>query len=169
MRPLLRLVDLLTTLGAGAATVCVGAVAFSYCFEVVSRYFFDAPTTWVSAVTTYLLLAAVMLMFPYVTRERGHIAITFLIERLGPRYGRWLSIACILVSAVVCILSIWFTGEEVHRQFVRDVRMLDTMLVPKWWLSVWFIFGFAGASIHFLQHAVGPDAGATGPTPALEA
>lgn len=169
MRAPRRWFDLLTTAGAGAATVCIGAIAVSYCFEVVSRYFFDSPTRWVSPVTTYLLLVSVMLMFPYVTRARGHIAITFLIERLGPRHGRYLGMACILLSALVCILSVWFTGEEFYRQYVRDVRMLDTMLVPKWWLSVWFIYGFAGAAIHFLGHALGPDAGAVASSSVHEA
>lgn len=164
MRPFLRLIDLITTVGAVAAALCVGAVALSYCFEVISRYFFDAPTIWVSPVTTYLLLIGVMLMFPYVTRARGHIAITFLIDRLGPRHGRTLSIACVLVSAVVCVLSVWFTSEEVHRQYVRGVLTMDNMLVPKWWLSVWFIYGFSGASIHFLRHVVGPDAGIVRPS-----
>ena len=92
------------------------------------------------------------------------VFVAFLIERLGPRYGRILSIGCVLVSALVCLLSIWFTSDEVHRQFVREVRTIDAMMLPKWWVSVWFIYGFTGATIQFLRHAAGADAGIVPPS-----
>ncbi len=156
MRLLFRFHDMLTTAGAALSVFSVAAICFSYCYEVVSRYFFDAPTSWVAAVTVYLLLASVMLMAPYVTRHRGHVTITFVLERVGADRARILTAACIALSAAVCLLSVWFTGTETVRQYVSDTTMMDSLLLtPKWALSALIVYGFLGSALYFLRQ-VGP-------------
>ena len=129
MRQLFRFHDHVTTASAVLSVACVGVICFSYCYEVVSRYFFNAPTSWVAAVTVYLLLASVMLMAPHVTRLRGHVTITFVLERVGPGLSRRLHAACIALSAIVCLLSVWFTGTETVRQYEADTTMMDSLLL----------------------------------------
>lgn len=163
MRALGRFHDRLTGVSAALAAVAVGAITYCYCHEVVARYFFDAPTSWANETSTHLALVGVMLMFPYVTRERGHVAITFLFEVAGERRARPLVVGALVVAAAVCLLSVWFTAVEAERQFVRDVRMLDNALTPKWWLSAWFVYGFASSGLHFLRHIADAWRGA-GPT-----
>ncbi len=125
MRALFRAHDLLTTASAWLAAAGIGTITFSYCYEVVSRYVFNAPTNWVGAVTTYLLLVCTMLMAPYVTRARAHVTITFLLERLGHRRARHLLAGCVAVSAVVCLLSVWFTGTETWRQYLAGTTIVE--------------------------------------------
>ena len=38
--------DRLTKAGFALAAVLVAGIAASFCYEVVVRYFFDAPTAW---------------------------------------------------------------------------------------------------------------------------
>ena len=152
MRLLCRIHDLLTTGGAALSALCVGVICFAYCYEVVSRYFFNAPTIWVAAITVYLLLASVMLMAPHITRLRGHVTVTFILERVGPVHARRLLAACILLSAIVCLLSVWFTATETVRQYEADTTMMDSLLLtPKWALSAIIAYGFLGSGIYFLR------------------
>jgi TRAP-type C4-dicarboxylate transport system permease small subunit len=152
MRALARFHDRLTAIGAWLSAAGVAAIVLSFCFEVISRYLFNAPTSWVGAITVYLLLVCTMLMFPFITRERSHVTITFLLERVGPEAARWLAASCVLVSAVVCLLSVWFTGTETHRQLVGGTTMVDELMVtPKWLLSAFICYGFASSSIYFLR------------------
>lgn len=163
MRALARIHDALTDATAWIATGCVAVIAFSYCFEVVSRYVFNAPTVWVGAITVYLLLVSVMLMAPLVTRERGHVTITFILERAGPRSARYLSAACIAVSAAVCLVSVWFSATETNRQFLAGTTMMDSLLVtPKWVLSACIVYGLLSSSAYFLRQISGALAGEIG-------
>jgi len=155
MRLLGRVHDRLTDASAWLGALAVAAITYCYCHEIVARYFLNAPTTWANETSTYLSLLTVMLMFPYVTRERGHVAISFLFESLGSRNARILLVVCLIFSVAVCLVSVWFTAVEVQRQYVRDVRMLDNALTPKWWLTSWFVYGFASSAIHFLRRVVG--------------
>ena len=152
MRAIARFHDGLTTAGAWLSAAGIAVITLSYCFEVVSRYLFNAPTSWVGAITVYLLLVCTMLMVPFVTRERAHVTITFLLERLGPRGARWLAAGCVVTSAVVCLLSVWFTGTETLRQYLAGTTMMDELLLtPKWVLSAFICYGLLSAGVYFLR------------------
>lgn len=156
MRVVLRFHDAVTTVSAWLAAIGVGVIALSMCFEVVSRYFFDAPTNWVAAITTYLLLACTMMIAPYVTRVRGHVTISILLERFGPTRARYLLFACVTLSSIVCFLSVWFTSSEAYRQYLAGTTIVDSlMLTPKWVLSAFIVYGFVSSGLYFLRHIPG--------------
>jgi TRAP-type C4-dicarboxylate transport system permease small subunit len=163
LRALARIHDALTDATAWIATACVAVIAFSYCYEVASRYVFNAPTVWVGAITVYLLLVSVMLMAPLVTRERGHVTVTFLLDRAGPGSARYIAASCIAVSAVVCLVSVWFSTTETNRQFLSGTTMMDSLLVtPKWVLSACIVYGLLSSGVYFLRQISGALAGEIG-------
>ncbi len=163
MRTILKTHDMLTLASAWLAAAGIGVIAFSYCYEVVSRYFFNAPTNWVGAITTYLLLACTMMMAPYVTQARSHVTITFLLERFGEQKARYLLAACVAVSAIVCLLSVWFTGTETWRQYLAGTTIVDSlMLTPKWQLSAFIVYGFLSSGLYFLRLIPATLSGASG-------
>src|SRR5262245_60395597 len=65
--------DALSRLGFYVAAGCLGVIVCSYCFEVVSRYFFNAPTVWAGPLVAYMLCALVFLAAPDLTRQNAHI------------------------------------------------------------------------------------------------
>jgi TRAP-type C4-dicarboxylate transport system permease small subunit len=76
-----RLAGALGDLVAYAFAVVVAITAY----EVVMRYGFSAPTTWVHELSVMLSAIAFVFGGPYAHRLRRHIAITALHERLPPR------------------------------------------------------------------------------------
>ncbi len=61
--------DALSSLGFAIAAGCLGIIVCSYCYEVVSRYFFNAPTIWAGPLVAYMLCALVFLAAPDITRK----------------------------------------------------------------------------------------------------
>ena len=61
--------DALSRLGFDVAAGCLGVIVCSYCYEVVSRYFFNAPTIWAGPLVAYMLCALVFLAAPDITRK----------------------------------------------------------------------------------------------------
>src|SRR5262245_21445792 len=84
-RKLADLHDALTAASFAASAAVLAAIAFSFCYEVVARYFFGAPTSWANAFVSYFLCAAIFLAVPELTRRRAHVAINLLLDRLAPR------------------------------------------------------------------------------------
>src|SRR5690606_37854148 len=77
--------DRVTRTGFALAAAFLAAIVCSYCFEVVSRYFFSAPTTWVGSLVSYLLCGSIFLVLPELTRQKSHIFISLVPDMLTPR------------------------------------------------------------------------------------
>jgi TRAP-type C4-dicarboxylate transport system permease small subunit len=153
--------DAVTKAGFAVATFFIGVIAASFVYEVVARYFFDAPTFWSYAVGEYVLCAAIFLSIPEQARRRAHINVSLLSERLPPDQARRLRLFVGALAAAACLLAAWITGTETWRQYLQDVTTLTSFPVPKWWVSIFIPYGFLSTAIHFLR-LLGRDAPAQG-------
>jgi TRAP-type C4-dicarboxylate transport system permease small subunit len=143
--------DALTKAGFALATFFVGVIAASFVYEVVARYFFDAPTFWSYAIGEYVLCAAIFLSIPEQARRGAHINVNLLSERLSAEQARRLRLFIGLLAAAACLIAAWITGTETWRQYVQDVTTLTSFPIPKWWVSIFIPYGFLSCTIHFLR------------------
>lgn len=151
LRRLCRLHDALTRLSGYGGSVALGAIVVAYCYEVVARYIFNAPTTWADEAVSYSLCIGVFLMMPYVTAKGGHVAVTMIVEMAPPKLARVMTWLTLLLGFVVCAISAWMSLDENVRQFVQDVYLMKVHSIPKWWISVFITYGFASSALHFLR------------------
>jgi TRAP-type C4-dicarboxylate transport system permease small subunit len=86
---LLRFLDkglkTLTGFSLVLGAMLVGLLMLSYVFEVIARYFFDSPTSWVFDLGRGLLCVSLILALPDVTQSQGHISIDFILEKMSPQ------------------------------------------------------------------------------------
>ncbi len=148
--------DRLTEAGLRLAMAGLAAIVAAYVFEVVSRYAFDAPTRWSADLVSYLLLFATFMAMPAVTRDGGHVAVTVLAERLPDGGRRGLERVIAAAAAAICLALALLSADETARQFQRGVRMMAAWPVPKGWVSVWIVYGFASSALHFARLALHP-------------
>jgi TRAP-type C4-dicarboxylate transport system permease small subunit len=148
----------------GAAMIA--SIAAIYCYEVGARYLFDAPTEWSSLVSSLMFSVGTFLVIPEVTRRGAHVAVDILLQELRGPARRWLARVLMIVSSALCGVACAVTAVEAHRQFASDINIMSTLIVPKWIVTVFMPFGFAGAAVYFLRAAVGQgDAPRTDPAP----
>ena len=88
LKGLTRAHDALTDVSYQFAKLCLGIIVFAYCYEVASRYFFNAPTWGADEAVSYSLGIGCFTMMPYVTREKGHVAVTLIVDMLAPKNAR---------------------------------------------------------------------------------
>lgn len=134
-------------LGSGLA---LGLIAFCYCYEVVLRYFFNAPTEWAHDTATYLMCVMIFLALPEVTRTGGHIAITFVLEYLGERWRSLVNRISFFLSGLVCGLASLLSLTQNLKQFENGIQTLGTIPIPKWWVSSFITFGLFFSALLFL-------------------
>lgn len=141
----------ITDAGAFIGALCIGAMALFYAAEVVARYVFNAPLNWSGDVSSYLLLVCLFTVLPKVTLDAGHVAVSFVQERLRApmrqRYERVLS----RLTGLFCLVTAYFVGAECVRQFQEGVLTSQATQISKWWLAAIACAGFLLAAIHFLR------------------
>jgi TRAP-type C4-dicarboxylate transport system permease small subunit len=138
----------LSDLTARGAAACVMVSALVYTAEVVARYYLSAPLNWSGDLSSYLLCACVFLALPKVTSDGGHIAVTYLLERLGPRAQRSYARVLWIVTGMACLVTACFIAIEGWRQFQSGSLTSQANQIPKWILAALAFYGFASAALH---------------------
>jgi TRAP-type C4-dicarboxylate transport system permease small subunit len=155
LRALAEFHDRLTAAGFGVAAALVGMIAAAFCYEVVARYVFSAPTSWTYDLGCYLLAAVIFLSVPEMTRRGAHIQVNLIFDRLPPRRARRLRFFIGVLAAAACLAATWITGSETWRQYAQGVWTLSAVPIPKWWVSILIPYGMLSSGLHFLRHLGG--------------
>ena len=105
-----RLLDVAGDSALRLGMLVAGFMSLAITFEVVMRYFFNAPTIWVSDASAYGLLWIAFLVGPWLTRQDGHIQMGLLSARLRPVTLARLRTVTALVTAAVLGLLCYLTA-----------------------------------------------------------
>ena len=142
--------DALARTGAVLAAVSVGITAIGYVAEVVARYGFDAPLNWASDIGSYMLCAAVFLALPQISRTRGHVSISILVDILPPRVRRVWTRLLSLVTAVTLLAVTWFMVDIGLAQFAQGTLTPMANQIPRWWLTGVMAAGLLVSAVFFV-------------------
>lgn len=117
-------------------------------YEVLARYFFNAPTIWAAELSQLLLIWGTFLAMSYALRKRQHIRIEILVDRLGPGVQRAFEGFALVFIAVLSLIVVWYGWQIAWDSLVRG-RSTGTMLnIPNWWTEMVIPLGFG---LLFLQ------------------
>ncbi|MBI4286762.1 MAG: TRAP transporter small permease [Chloroflexi bacterium] len=122
-----------------AGAILTGAITayvmLSVDLEVVLRYGFTRPTSWVLDFTEYALVYITFLTSAWLLSKDGHVKIDVILERLPAKAQRALNITTSIIATIACLLffvfSAWMTLEAAQ----RSEFLVHGTIVPKW--SIW--------------------------------
>ena len=102
-------------------------------YEVVARYFFDAPTIWAAELSQLCLIWACPIAMAWVLSTRRHIRVTALTALAPKPVRRAMELASL---AVVLAFSVFVTfyGYEIFLDSFERGRTTGTMLDMKAWI-----------------------------------
>lgn len=148
--------DQLTRISFVLSGLALASIVLLILYEVTMRYFFNAPTNWSSDVNQWLFALTVMLALPEITREKGNVAITVLIEKLSHSKRVIVCRFIALLGASVCLAVCYIAGMECVRQYQAGITTTWINPIPKWWISLVIPVGFFLTGAQFLREAVSP-------------
>ena len=123
-----RILDMTAVL-AGALLVFL---ILSVCWEVVLRYFFNKPTSWVVEISGYIVLWVPFLVSAWVLRRGSHIRMDLLIGGLGPRGQAIMNTITFSIAALICFILTWY-GVKVVLDLYQTGFITQTFLrIYKW-------------------------------------
>ena len=122
--------------------------------EVILRYA-GSPTSWANDFVGYGLAFSLFFAFPEVTRVKGHVAITFLMDNLPNRLSlvRVMNFVAFLVVAVTVYVAV----QVFFVQVSTGVQTVSATPIPKSWLNAGLIIGLSVAALEFLLQIVHSD------------
>ncbi len=157
MRTLVRLFcavhDLITQCAACLAAAGLATIVLAYVYEVTTRYLFDAPTAWVSDFVSYALCACVFLALPRVTKDKGHVAVTVLVDALPRALAGYIHTFLSIVGFACLAFAGYISLLENIRQFTKGIETLAIVPIPQWWVSSFITIGLALGAPYLLRYA----------------
>ena len=146
-----RLVHGATRLLLWLSGLCLFGIACITVMEIVLRYA-GSPTSWANDFVGYGLAFSLFFAFPEVTRVKGHVAITFLMDNLPNRLSlvRVMNLVAFLVVAV----TIYVAVQVFFVQVSTGVQTVSATPIPKSWLNAGLIIGLSVAALEFLLQIV---------------
>ncbi len=154
---MLSALALVRRLAHAIASISLAGIVLAYSYEVLVRYVLGAPTGWSAELVSYLLCILVFTMLPTVTAQRGHVAVTVLLEQVSRTKHIRIERAISILGAITCLMVCLFAAQESWRQFSRGVAMMATYPIPKWWVSIWLAIGFGLAALEYLRLVFSPN------------
>ena len=135
------------------------AVGLMLGFEVIARYFFNAPTIWAEELSRLLFVFATLLAAPALLRHNLHIRVTALTALMGPGARRVMRLLALGFVVAFCCVMVWYGKDAPLNSYARG-RSSGTMLdIPAWWAqsAVPVAFALLGlqALVEFIRCALG--------------
>ena len=123
-----RFLDILTVVSGGIVLFVILTV-FA---DVVGRYFFNAPLTWVFGLSIHLLIYFVFLAAAWVLREGGHVNIDLLEMKLKPRHRSILRFITSLLAMISCGILFWSSIKAILLSYRWGTFMVGPPMVPEY-------------------------------------
>ncbi|MFV0493282.1 MAG: TRAP transporter small permease [Pseudorhodobacter sp.] len=126
--------------------------------DAILRYFFNAPLTWNSYLTTYYLMVGMFVMpMAWGYRTGGYIRIVFLASMLPHNMAYLLLRLGKIVGAAYFGALGWLAGEHFWEVFQRGDVEMGLIDWPVSWSWVWIPIGLGLLSLRMLLMAFGPN------------
>ena len=145
--------DAITKVAATLAAIGLGSIVTAYVYEVVTRYFFNSPTAWVSDYVSYALAASIFLALPKVTKDKQHVAVTILVDIMPSKWANIIYTIISLIGFVCLIFAAYVSALENWRQYSKGIETLAIIPIPQWWVSIFITFGLLLSSLYLLRQA----------------
>lgn len=128
-------------------------------FEVIARYFFNAPTIWAEELSRLLFIFATLLAAPALLRHNQHIRVTALTVLMGPGAQRLMRLLSLGFVIAFCGVLVWYGKDAPLNSYARGRTSGSMLDIPAWWAqsAVPLAFSLLGiqAALEFIRCALG--------------
>jgi C4-dicarboxylate transporter DctM subunit len=107
------------------------AVAFMITLEVVLRFVFRSPTTWVMEISGLFTTVASFLLFAYTLQQKGHTRVDFITALISKRSAFFLELFTTLLGLAYCGVLTWYGIRMVQSSLVME-EVTQTLQLPLW-------------------------------------
>ena len=141
------LIRWLTTGGGVLAAFGILAITLMVTGDVTARFLAGAGTKWTLEFTGYLLVMVVFLGLAYTLRERSHIRILFLVDRLPKKVQAWMEVVTSFIFLGFCAFLCYLTWHLTLTSIILGTTSRTGVDVLIWPYQFFMPLGLALISI----------------------
>lgn len=127
-----RAITALNRLLFALAALLMAVIVPVMMFEVISRYVFNAPTTWGMELAILLFGPYFLLGGPYLLHLRGHVSLDLFHRRLRPSVRRLFDAAHQLIIIAFCAILIYYSWPLAVQAFDYRETSFSAWNPPVW-------------------------------------
>lgn len=131
---------------SGIGMLVLGLILF---YEVIMRYIFNAPTSWVQEVSIYLFMWTMFAGAAYTLEQGKHVHIDLLISHLSPAARRKLEMLTGALGLIFSIVVTYQGYEMVMAAFKYHKLSATPLRFPMWIPQASLSVGFLLLSVQF--------------------
>ena len=128
----IRTIDAISASAGFVAAIALAVMTVIVGYEVVSRSMFNAPTTWVTEISTYIFVGIVFLGFAEAQRANAHIKVDLLVDRLSKQTRHFLELIGLWLGLLLIVASAWHMARFTFQEYVHDSRDWGLLGTPQW-------------------------------------
>jgi C4-dicarboxylate transporter DctM subunit len=148
-------IDGLIIWSARAGGILVPLAALCITYEVIMRYVFHSPTIWVMEVTIYMVMAGTFLALAYAMKQKSHVNVDFITNRLSGRSGLSLGLLG-MVLGIIYTVVLAFEGWQYAVDAFRNRELAGMLLkVPKFIPEMFIPFGVGLLLVELMRETKG--------------
>lgn len=136
MNRLLRILAACEGAAAAGATLLFVGMTLAICAEVLLRYGFNSPISWVVEISEYALLWITFLGASWVLRQGGHVRVDILLQYLSPAALRLCGLFSAGTGVLVTLVLLVFGVEATVTAIQRGAFKPTGIDVPTWMVIV---------------------------------
>lgn len=119
--------------------------------NVLLRYFMDSPLPWAIELSEYMMVGLLFLGTAWVLKEEGHVKMDIVINRLNPRTRALLNVITSCVSAIACVVIVWYGALVTMEYFQAGYHYYTELSPPKYPIYLVVTMGSFFLFIQFLR------------------
>ena len=110
MKQLRKILNNILNVLAGVSFLAMVALT---CWQVITRYILQNPSSWSEELVSYLFAWMALLGASIVVGERGHMNIPILVDRMGPAARKVLNIFAEVVACIFAAVILVYGGIQI--------------------------------------------------------
>lgn len=139
---LIRLADAAGSFSAALGAVGIVGMAVIICFEVFSRYVLNEPTSWVTEIATYLLVAITFIGLAGAQQAKAHIQVEMLLNNVSAERRIGIELIANWIGFAFVLLCTWQSATFTYREYVNGTRDWGLLSTPLWIPELPLAMGF---------------------------
>ena len=120
-------------------------------YEVIMRYLFNSPTTWVMEISIYVTMASSFFSFAFALREKAHVKVDFIINSLSGRTLIILEIFTTILAILYCLVMGWEGLKMAYTAYQRWEVSPTVLRVPVFIPQIFIPFGSVLLTLEFIR------------------
>lgn len=139
-----------TALGWLAAAAILAIMGIS-AYDIVARYFFNAPTSWAIEVSGYLLVAATFLGAAYAEQKGAHINVDILVNNLAAGPRTFLTGVAAWLGVTFTAFAAWQSALFAYADYRNGTRFWGLLETLQWIPQVPIVIGLVALTAAILN------------------